>query len=336
MNVAAFFITPIGCYKSLCSHLRGSRNVSLPHLEMRLWFRLFLDRYARRFVALQPPLAPDLLHFCNDDHITYSSRMWQSAEDFAMESLDVNFKISLIFESLPRMLSPYLLLIFVATLGATYAKSESLLLEAVLEPLNATHLKASIQNTYNQSISILGWNNHFQSSQNGAHGSFRVSYESDNSTYQVVQPAPNRSNFRFLKPVKNHFTIIRGRGWHTAIFDITELFDIPRQGEYNISMQFETQAILETKTNDQTPKNTTVEIDTQLLSRLIIKSQSEAMPLDASNPHGILRRRSNLGPCSENQKLMPTVLRARENARNLAKYAQNVSRTTPIPSLNSQ
>ena len=246
------------------------------------------------------------------------------------------FKISSIFESLPRMLSPCLWLIFVATLGATYGKSESLSLEAVLEPLNTTHLQASIQNTYDQSISILGWNNHFQSSQNGAHGSFRVSYKSDNGTYQVVQPAPNRSSFQFLKPVQNHFTVLRGQGWYTAIFDITELFDIPRQGEYNVSMEFETQAILATKTNNQTAKNTTAEINTQLFSRLIIKSPSEAMPLNASSPHGILRRRSTLGPCSENQKLMPTVLRARENARNLAKYAQNVSSMASIVPLDSQ
>ncbi len=220
------------------------------------------------------------------------------------------------------------LLLWLCCLTTLVVTQDSLTIEAELEPLNKTHLKASVQNSYSQPIHILGWNNHFQSSQNGAHGSFKVSSIHNNGTKQAIQPAPNRPSFEFSKPTSSHFTTISSKGWHSSIFDITELFQIPHTGEYNVSMEFSTRVILETGNHSKTEKIATAGRGAENLSKLIIKSQPKTMLLNASISQNTLRRRSDLGPCSDNPKFKPIVLRARENARDLAKYAQNVRHLT--------
>ena len=203
----------------------------------------------------------------------------------------------------------------------------SLSLEAVLDPLNSTHLKASIQNTYSQPISILNWNNHFQRNQNGAHGSFKVVHQSPNGSVQVLQPASNRPIYRFLKPVPSHFINITGGGWSTAIFDLTQLFEIPDTDEYNVTMDFNTRATLTSNSNELRNQIEVAGQTADGLPNLAIRSKPLTMALDASTPDKTLRRRSGLGPCSNDQKAMAMLLRARDNARALAKYAQNVSRS---------
>ena len=213
-----------------------------------------------------------------------------------------------------------------AKLQVSSSKSTSLSLEAVLNPLNATHLKVSIQNTYPQAVAILNWNNHFQHNQNGAHGSFKVVHLAPNGSSQIIKPAPNRPTYQFLKPVPSHFVNITGRAWFTAIFDITQLFDIPRSDYYNITMDFVTRATLLSDDNELPYKIQAAGQAAEALPNLKIESKPLTMALDASSPDRVLRRRSGLGPCSDQHQIMPAVLKARDNARALAKYAQNVSR----------
>ena len=201
----------------------------------------------------------------------------------------------------------------------------SLFLEAVLEPLNNSHIKTSIQNTYNKTISILNWNNHFQRKQNGAHGSFKLVRQSPNGSVQILHPAPNRATYRFLKPAPSHFININEGAISIAILDLSELFEIPRTDDYNLTMDFQTRAILISDDNELPDQIQATGQTAEGLPTLEIRSKQIIMTLDASTPEKALRRRSTLGPCLDDRKLTPLVLKARDNARTLAKYAQNVS-----------
>ena len=206
--------------------------------------------------------------------------------------------------------------------GAEILSQEPLSLKATLQPLNATHVSVSISNTYPEDISILSWNTHFQSNQVAAHGSFQVSYANSS---QVMQRGPNMAQFYFDGADASHFYNITAGTTYNDAFDITDVFAIPSAGDYDVVLDFTTRAVLLTTGLDLNAEIQTAGPYVQTFPALNIKSDPITMQLDASPPTSNLRKRQMLiGSCDSHVGVLPQITTARNNARDLAKYAKNV------------
>ena len=91
--------------------------------------------------------------------------------------------------------------------------TSSLSLKGLIEPVNGTHIKVSIANTYSQDISILKWNSH---SQAGAeHASFVVKHDV-NGSKQALEPERHMLKYRFARAKPSHFVNITPGGLYTG------------------------------------------------------------------------------------------------------------------------
>ena len=217
---------------------------------------------------------------------------------------------------------------FARSTGSDHILS-TLSLVASLQPINATHVDVSITNTYSQQISILNWNNHFQTNQNAAHGSFQVTHIFPNGSKQTLGRGPLMGHYRFAETVPSHFFNITAGSIYTDTFDLTKLFNVPEADTYNVTMDFtspatfvadgtDLSAMLQ-KANRRKSKN-----HAQNLPKVRIKSNTISMNLQASPPIKSPRKRNSnaVGTCSSQPQAATTIIRARGNARSLAKFSQ--------------
>lgn len=205
----------------------------------------------------------------------------------------------------------------------------TLSLTSTLQPVNTTHIDVSITNTYPQQISILSWNNHLQTNQNSAHGSFRLTHRSSNGTIQRLGRGPTMGHYRFAKAVPSHFSNITARGTYTDTFDLTRLFNVPAADVYSVNMEFTSPAILvanDTNLNNFLPTASSTMSDDRAinLSSVRITSDTVSMYLRASLPsQQIHKRTGNLArACSSQLQAYAAVAKARGNARSLAKFSE--------------
>ncbi|KAL8709205.1 MAG: hypothetical protein Q9225_007490 [Loekoesia sp. 1 TL-2023] len=205
------------------------------------------------------------------------------------------------------------------------SSAQSLSLKALLEPVNDTSVKVAITNTYPEQISILHWNNHFQTNQNAAHGSFLIT-PSDN-TGQALSRGPDMGQFLFAQAAPSHFVNITAGSTYTDIFDLTTTFAVPSAGSYNVLLDLHSQATLVTDEAPLYQQLKSAGVNAQNLPSVEIRSDVLTMQLQASSGAKRLTRRA-LSICSEQPVTIQNVLRkARGQSRNLAQYALNVDDT---------
>ncbi|KAI4281532.1 MAG: hypothetical protein L6R38_003614 [Xanthoria sp. 2 TBL-2021] len=192
----------------------------------------------------------------------------------------------------------------------------TLSLTASLQPVNLTHVKVSIDNTYPQDIFILTWNSHFQS--DAEYGSFRVICNLD-GTELKLQPGENMLQFNFIEAVPSDFVRIPTGGHHDGCYDLTRLFRVLTAGEYKVTLDLNTPAFL--YSGGTTLEEALGESHPQAhdLSSLKIQSEPINMNLVESQPN-LQRRAKRFRPddCNGNQD----VTNARNNAKDLARHAQ--------------
>ena len=217
------------------------------------------------------------------------------------------------------------------TTPASGPSQDALSLEATLQPFNTTHVNVFIINTYQQQMSILSWNTHFQRGEYAAHGSFDVKISNSDNEVQTMQRGPNMAQFLFDEADASHFYNLTAGATYTGLFDLTDVFSIPTAGEYTVVMDFVTRAILHTEGMDLSSKIQAAGTHVEDFPSLSIKSDPITMKLDASPPISQMQKRQiTIGSCDSNVGVLPQVLAARANARDLAKRAQNVSTSPPF------
>ena len=201
-------------------------------------------------------------------------------------------------------------------------ESVPLSLKASLEPINSTHLRASIVNTYNEQIGILKWNNHF-SNQKSGHGSFQVTHTKANGTVQSLRRGAGMGQYLFGDMDPSHFYNISAKGLYTEVFDLTRLFYIPFTAEYNVTLSLQSQAILQ---NNGTDLNQELEAAGRSLRNLpfiSIESGQISMNLEATTSL-TKHKRDSIGTCASQSSVNSTVDTARHNANLLARFGQQV------------
>ena len=204
----------------------------------------------------------------------------------------------------------------------------TLSLVADLQPVNVTHVNVSITNTYSQQVSILNWNNHFQTNQNAAHGSFQLTRRLSNGSILKLGRGPNMGRYRFMEIMPSHFFNITAGATYTDSFDLTQLFQVPEAGTYNLTMNFTSTATLVpdgmnlsavlVNADRQNSKS-----HAQYLPRVRIKSDIVPINLQASSPSHISRKRTGTQEtCTSQPQSAAIIHKARGHARSLAKFAQ--------------
>ncbi len=203
----------------------------------------------------------------------------------------------------------------------------ALSLAANLQPINTTHVNVSITNTYSEQISILKWNNHFQTNQNAAHGSFQLSQRSLNGSTQRIGPGSRMGRFRYLNPLPSHYFNLTAGATYINSFDITYLFDVPDNRTYHLTMDFSSPAVLvpdEVKLSrileEASPRKG--ENKSSSLPTARIKSDTVSVDLQASSPAHMLQKRDTRNMCTSQGQSASAVLKARGHARSLARFAQ--------------
>lgn len=183
----------------------------------------------------------------------------------------------------------------------------ALSLASVLHPVNATHVECSITNTYPQQISILIWNNLFQKNQHAAYASFELTRTLPDGSIQQLSRGPTMGQYRFAEMVPSHFVNISAGGFYTDVFDLTKLFDVFEEATYNVTVDFTSLAKLDAK-------------DTSLR----VKSNTIAMKIQASSTSRLERRQTSAhaSACSNLPQTYAAILKARGQARSLAKFSQ--------------
>ena len=222
--------------------------------------------------------------------------------------------------------------VFKRTRLANSARSDhtppTLSLTADLQPINTTHVNVSITNSYLQQISILKWNNHFQTNQNAAHGSFQLTDRLSNGSIQRLGQGPDVGRFRFMEIMPSHFFNISAGATYTNSFDLTQLFNVPEPGTYNLTMDFISPVMFvpdgmimsTTLANAERQKPLS-----QYLPRVRIKSNDVPVVLQASSPSRISRKRTvQQETCLSQPQSSALIYKARGHARSLAKFAQAV------------
>ena len=127
---------------------------------------------------------------------------------------------------------------------ANSSDKSSLSLKGLIEPVNNTHIKVAIANTYSQDISILKWNSHFQA--RAEHNSFVIKHDVNRSK-QALEQGPYMLNYRLATARPSHFVNIIAGGLYTGYFDLTDLFDVPEAGSYSVTMNLQTPAFLHSR-----------------------------------------------------------------------------------------
>ena len=206
--------------------------------------------------------------------------------------------------------------------------SQTLLLNATLEPENATSVKVAITNTYEQEISILKWNNHFQAKHDAAHGSFQVTPD---GTTQALERGPEMGQFLFDHAVPSHFYNISAGSTYTETFDLTRLFAVPSTGNYNVILNLTSKATLVTGQAEIQQRLKDAGAKAQGLPSITIKSNPLSMTLQATS-QSRRSKRAAIGTCtSQTVAVQNIVTRARQQSRSLALYALNVRAPTSHP-----
>ena len=209
-----------------------------------------------------------------------------------------------------------------ATFFPNSTATSSLSLDAFLQPLNLTHIKVSIPNTYSQDISILRWHSHFH--ETAEHGSFRVTHEV-NGSLENLQAGPGMRIYNFGKALPSDFVKISAKTTYTGIFDLTALFKVPADGKYNVTVKLGTRAY-------QHGTNTTLNraLDgagryAQKLPMMQMSSKPISMTLKKSQQSMQKRQSSEHFANCDLVGYQDEVDTARSNAASLAKAAQGIS-----------
>ena len=204
----------------------------------------------------------------------------------------------------------------------------SLSLKGSVEPVNDTHIKVSIANTYPHDISILKWNSHFQAG--AEHASFVVEHDVDGSK-RTLEQGPYMLNYRFAMARPSHFVNISAGSLYTGHFDLTDLFNVPEPGSYSISMSLQTSAFLHSRNSTLEQALSQSASPTLNLQSLDIYSSPVTMHLAKSEPESKISKRQDgsrpgfPGDCSgggSSSDPESAVRAAYLAANNLAKYAQ--------------
>ena len=207
-------------------------------------------------------------------------------------------------------------------------RTPALSLAANLEPINTTHVNVSMTNTYSEQISILNWNNHFQTNQNAAYRSFQLTHTSSNGSIQTLGPGPDMGRFRFKEIMPSHFFNLTAGSTYIDCFDLTKLFKVPEEGAYNLTMYFTSPATLIPDGMNLSTVLADAERQkrrkhSQYLPKVRIKSDSMSMNLQASSPSYAFRKRTGMQEgCTTRPQSAAIIHKARGNARSLAKFAQ--------------
>ena len=203
--------------------------------------------------------------------------------------------------------------------------SQTLALKATLEPENGTLVQVAITNTYEQDISILKWNNHFQANHDAAHGSFQVTPD---GTTQALERGPEMGQFLFGHAMPSHFYNISAGSTYKETFDLTRLFAVPSTGIYNVILNLTSKATLVTGQAGLQEQLKVAGAKAQNLPSITIKSDALFMTLQAScQPRR--SKRAGIGTCtSQTLAVQNIVTRARQHSRALSLYALNVREPT--------
>ena len=202
--------------------------------------------------------------------------------------------------------------------------SSSLFLTADLQPINSTHVNISIPNDYSQQISILKWNNHFQNSQYAAHGSFQLTRSLWNGSIQTIRPGFHMSRFRHLDPEPGHYFNLTAGATYIKSFDVTQLFNIPVDGTYNLTLDFTRPATLVpdgVELSEILNMSKSFENSSLPLRTARIKSDTVSIDLQVSSPVHISRKRDTQSTCISQFQSASSIFKARGHARSLAKFA---------------
>lgn len=203
----------------------------------------------------------------------------------------------------------------------------TLLLKATIEPLNSTELKVSFTNTYPQSIAILSWNNHL-SDQNSGHGSFRVTQSSPNGTVKELGRGFGMGQYLFNGQADpSHFVNLMANETHTDVVDMSRLFAVPQDGDYNVTLSLESRAMLQVNGTNFADKLQTVNDSVHKLPKITVSSDTISMHLQASAPMKMLKRFNGASLCKASPANAKVADLARSNAHSLATFALNVRDT---------
>ena len=203
----------------------------------------------------------------------------------------------------------------------------TLLLKATIEPLNSTELKVSFTNTYPQNIAILSWNNHL-SDQKSGHGSFRVTQTSPNGTVKELGRGIGMGQYLFNGQADpSHFVNLMANETHTDVVDISRLFAVPQDGDYDVTLSLESRAMLQVNGTNFADKLEPVNDSVHKLPKIIVSSDTISMRLQASAPLKKHKRFNGAPLCNASSANTNLANTARSNAHSLATFALNVSDT---------
>ena len=208
------------------------------------------------------------------------------------------------------------------TLVLAADQTTNLSLEASLQPLNSTAVKMTIDNNYTEQIGILSWNNHFGGQKSG-HGSLSITYQDSNGSVQTLQRGPDMPQFLYGSMEARHFFSIPANSTHEEVFNLNELFYVPFSGTYNVTVDLNTQAILQPNGINMTDELDKASRNPANLPRLSVKSQTKEVYSNVTVPHPV-QKRDSAAPCSlQGPKAYPAET-ARTNANKLGTIARQV------------
>ena len=139
-------------------------------------------------------------------------------------------------------------------------------IEATLSQINTTHCKVELANTFDTQLDFLTWNSLFDSQTESFSFTLRSS-----SSKAIVPVGSTMLRKIYAKIHPNHVLTIAAHSSWSGAFDLTRLFDIPQDGDYDVSLASTLTTLSPTKNVRELPQ---VNIEAPTVVMKLVKSPS--------------------------------------------------------------
>lgn len=191
-------------------------------------------------------------------------------------------------------------------------RTENATIHATLSQINATHCTVDLANKYDSPFDFLKWNSLFDNQTESSSFTLRSS-----STKENVSIGSTMLRKIYAEVHPDHVLTIAAHSSCSGVFDLTRLFDIPQDGDYDVSLGSTLTTLSLTK-NVRAPSQ--VKVEAPIVVMKLAKSSSTLRPrFDLSD-------NARIHTCDAAQQwvIQQTVAQA-------ANLAMNAKKAVPLP-----
>ena len=154
--------------------------------------------------------------------------------------------------------------------AASGDNANSTTLHARLSQINATHCEVNLSNEGNDAYNFLKWNSLFDSKTESHSFSLQNAKTRENLTH-----GPDMLRKIYTKVHPEHIITLAAHSSWNESFDLTQLFEIPEEGEYVVSL---TSTLTALSNTTQLSNNFPVNVESEAVTMMLTKSSSTLKP----------------------------------------------------------